>query len=184
QLQGSPFLQQSRRRSRSCAIEQFKKGSFKHDAQLNFFGNRLATCSSDRTVKVFEVKSNGYIVPIAELAGHSGPVWQLSWAHPDFGGLLASAGYDRRVIVWSDATGRWQKSHEWMGHEASVNSVSFAPHELGLVLATASADCSIGILEFNAQSAQWVESKILKAHEQVRLYKSLVVSLALTLVSC
>ncbi|KAK6748439.1 hypothetical protein RB195_001206 [Necator americanus] len=137
-----------------------------HDAQLNYFGNRLATCSSDRLVKIFEVKANGYIVPIAELAGHSGPVWQLSWAHPDFGALLASAGYDRRVIIWSDTTGRWQKSHEWMGHEASVHSVSFAPHQLGLLLATGSADCTIGILEFNAQSAQWVESKIPKAHEQ------------------
>ncbi|KAK6058622.1 WD domain, G-beta repeat protein, partial [Cooperia oncophora] len=71
-----------------------------HDAQLNYYGNRLATCSSDRIVKIFEVKSNGYIVPVAELAGHSGPVWQVSWAHPDFGGLLASAGYDRFVIFF------------------------------------------------------------------------------------
>lgn len=137
-----------------------------HDAQLNFFGNRLATCSSDRIVKIFEVKSNGYIVPIAELTGHTAPVWQLSWAHPDFGGLLASGGYDRKVIIWAENNGRWQKSHEWVGHEASVNSVSFAPHQLGLLLATASADSSIGVLEFNAQSAQWVESKIVKAHEQ------------------
>lgn len=27
------------------------------------------------------------------------PVWQLSWAHPDFGGLLASGGYDRFVTI-------------------------------------------------------------------------------------
>nr|CDJ94434.1 WD40 repeat domain containing protein [Haemonchus contortus] len=137
-----------------------------HDAQLNYYGNRLATCSSDRIVKIFEVKANGYIVPIAELAGHSAPVWQVAWAHPDFGGLLASAGYDRKVIIWAENNGRWQKSHEWIGHEASVNSVAFAPHQVGLLLATASADSSIGILEFNPQSAQWVESKIIKAHDQ------------------
>ncbi|KJH43681.1 WD domain, G-beta repeat protein [Dictyocaulus viviparus] len=137
-----------------------------HDAQLNFFGNRLATCSSDRTIKIFEVKPNTYVVPIAELTGHAGPVWQLSWAHPDFGGLLASASYDRKVIIWAECNGRWQKSHEWAGHEASVNAVAFAPHQLGLLLATGSADSSIGILEFNPQSAQWVESRIAKAHEQ------------------
>ena len=28
---------------------------FKHDAQLDYYGKRLATCSSDRTVKVFNV---------------------------------------------------------------------------------------------------------------------------------
>ena len=28
---------------------------FQHDAQLDYYGKRLATCSSDRTVKVFDV---------------------------------------------------------------------------------------------------------------------------------
>ncbi|KAK6058621.1 WD domain, G-beta repeat protein, partial [Cooperia oncophora] len=75
--------------------------------------------------------------------------------------------YDfRKVIIWAENNGRWQKSHEWSGHEASVHSVAFAPHEIGLLLATASADCNIGILEFNAQSAQWVDTKIIKAHDQ------------------
>ena len=28
---------------------------------------------------------------------HEGPVWQVSWAHPMFGNLLASCSYDRKV---------------------------------------------------------------------------------------
>jgi hypothetical protein len=28
-----------------------------HDAQLDFYGRRLATCSSDRVIKVFDVTS-------------------------------------------------------------------------------------------------------------------------------
>ncbi len=26
-----------------------------HDAQMDYYGTRLATCSSDRTVKIFEI---------------------------------------------------------------------------------------------------------------------------------
>ena len=29
--------------------------ALQHDAQLDYYGKRLATCSSDRTVKVFDV---------------------------------------------------------------------------------------------------------------------------------
>ncbi len=52
-----------------------------HDAQLDFYGKRLATCSSDRTVKVFDIV-NGTPTTNAEdpsrspgprLAGRLGP---------------------------------------------------------------------------------------------------------------
>ena len=33
--------------------------SLQHDAQLDYYGKRLATCSSDRTVKVFDVVGEG-----------------------------------------------------------------------------------------------------------------------------
>ena len=29
-----------------------------HDAQMDYYGKRIATCSSDRTIKVFDVISN------------------------------------------------------------------------------------------------------------------------------
>ena len=29
---------------------------FQHDAQLDYYGTKLATCSSDRSIKVFDVK--------------------------------------------------------------------------------------------------------------------------------
>ena len=28
---------------------------------------------------------------------HEGPVWQVAWAHPKFGSILASCSYDRKV---------------------------------------------------------------------------------------
>ena len=38
----------------------------------------------------------------ADLAGHEGPVWQVSWGHPKFGGILASCSFDHRVIIWKE----------------------------------------------------------------------------------
>ncbi len=41
---------------------------FQHDAQLDYYSKRLATCSSDRKVKVFDV-SGAEQVLVAELPG-------------------------------------------------------------------------------------------------------------------
>ena len=78
-----------------------------HDAQFDYYGRRLATCSSDRTIKVFEL-SGEHRQQIADLHGHEGPVWQVSWAHPRYGALLASCSFDHRVIIWKEgADGQW-----------------------------------------------------------------------------
>lgn len=78
-----------------------------HDAQLDYYGKRLATCSSDRTVKVFDLSGEQRTL-IADLRGHEGPIWQVSWAHPRYGSLLASASFDHRVIIWKEGSdGQW-----------------------------------------------------------------------------
>jgi len=37
--------------------------------------------------------------------GHTGAVWRVTWADPEFGenGILASCGYDKQVIIWSES---------------------------------------------------------------------------------
>ncbi|PIL30777.1 transporter [Ganoderma sinense ZZ0214-1] len=126
-----------------------------HDAQLDYYGKRLATCSSDRTVKVFDVvdgetqRGGGHT-----LKGHTGPVWQVAWAHPKFGQILASCSYDGKVIIWKEQQGQgpgaggWTKIKEHTLHKASVNSISWAPQELGAILACASSDGTISVLTF------------------------------------
>ncbi|KAF7315327.1 Transcription elongation factor SPT5 [Mycena indigotica] len=127
-----------------------------HDAQLDYYGKRLATCSSDRTVKVFDVIEGDTQKVGKTLTGHTGPVWQVAWAHPKFGSILASCSYDGKVLIWKEqqpSTG-WSKIREHTLHTASVNSVSWAPHELGAILACASSDGKISVLTFKNDD-QW-----------------------------
>lgn len=133
-----------------------------HDAILDYYGKRLATCSSDQTIKIFDVSTTGAQTHVETLRGHEGPVWQLSWAHPKFGTILASAGYDGRVLVWREQGGQWSKLTEHAIHSASVNSVTWAPHELGAVLACASSDGKVSILEFK-DDGSW-DTRTLPAH--------------------
>ncbi|TPX51637.1 hypothetical protein SeMB42_g00087 [Synchytrium endobioticum] len=132
-----------------------------HDAQLDYYGRKLATCSSDRTIRLFEIEGDQHR-PIDVLRGHEGPVWQVAWAHPKFGNVLASCSYDSRVLVWMEMNGQWTRIKEHVGHTASVNSVSWAPHEFGLSLACASSDGKISVLTCK-EDGQW-ESIVFPAH--------------------
>ena len=57
-------------------------------------------------------------------------------------------------------------------HTASVNGVAFAPHELGLMLATASSDGSLSVLSYRQAEGAWsavqVIAYLLCRHESHR----------------
>ncbi|KZZ96768.1 protein transport protein SEC13 [Moelleriella libera RCEF 2490] len=120
-----------------------------HDAVLDYYGRKLATCSSDRTIKIFEIDGESQRL-IETLKGHEGAVWSVSWAHPKFGNILASAGYDGKVFVWKEQgqNNQWQRIYDFPSHKASVNVVAWSPHEAGCLLASASSDGNVSVLEF------------------------------------
>ena len=130
-----------------------------HDAQLDYYGKRLATCSSDRTIKIYDVIDGGERQQVADLTGHGGPVWQVVWAHPKYGSLIASCSYDRQVFVWKEvAPCQWSVIYTYSSHEGSVNSIAWCPPELGLCLACASSDEKVSILTHNADDSWSVET--------------------------
>ncbi|GAA5842975.1 hypothetical protein JCM3766R1_001648 [Sporobolomyces carnicolor] len=142
-----------------------------HDAQLDYYGRRLATASSDRTIRLFDVESpaNGagddsYRLA-DQLVGHDGPIHALAWAHPSFGQILASCSFDGKVFIWKENDGPhkgWNKVKEHLLHTASVNAIAWAPHELGPILACASSDGKVSVLTFN-NDGTW-EASLFPAH--------------------
>lgn len=83
-------------------------------------------------------------------------MWQVTWAHPKFGSLLASCSYDGKVFIWKEASpNSWIKVKEHHGHESSVNSISWAPHDFGLALACASSDGLVSVLTYQPEDATW-----------------------------
>ncbi|KAL8712288.1 MAG: hypothetical protein Q9220_003439 [cf. Caloplaca sp. 1 TL-2023] len=119
-----------------------------HDAVLDYYGRRLATCSSDKTIKIFEIEGENHKLT-ETLRGHDGAVWCVSWAHPKYGNILASSSYDGKVLIWREQNAQWAKVADFNHHAASVNIVSWSPHESGCLLACASSDGDVSVIEFN-----------------------------------
>ncbi|XP_055917583.1 nucleoporin seh1 [Eupeodes corollae] len=129
-----------------------------HDIAYDYYGIRMATCSSDQTVKVWDQDNQGKWTVTASWKAHSGSIWRISWAHPEFGQVLATCSFDRTASVWEEVVGdkvtatmtpvkRWVRRTTLVDSRTSVTDVKFAPKILGLLLATASADGIIRIYE-------------------------------------
>ncbi|KAG5670547.1 hypothetical protein PVAND_000801 [Polypedilum vanderplanki] len=131
-----------------------------HDCSYDYYGQRMATCSSDQTIKIWEQneKGQGQWIVSASWKAHSGSIWRLSWAHPEFGSVIASASFDRTASVWEETAEqkptpsstpakRWIRRTNLVDSRTSVTDVKFSPKNLGLVLATSSSDGIIRIYE-------------------------------------
>ncbi|KAG8343637.1 WD domain [Trypanosoma vivax] len=127
-----------------------------HDTQFDYYGQFLATASSDRTIGIHVVRE-GQLQRIATLVGHEGPVWMVSWSHPRFGNALASASYDQKSIIWKEVphdSRQWRPVHVIDVHHGSVNAVQWAPD--GPMVATASSDGTVAVTKY--EDGAWHES--------------------------
>ena len=96
-------------------------------------GRRLASCSFDRTVRLWEIDGGACRV----LRGHTDEVFAAAF-HPD-GTRLATAGRDRAVWLWDLATG--QEVARLQGHTSYVWSLAFSPD--GKTLVSGSGDFTV-----------------------------------------
>jgi len=124
-----------------------------HDLSYDFYGKRLATCSSDQRIKVWDQNEQSEWICTSEWKAHSGSVWKIAWAHPEFGQVLASCSFDRTVCIWEEeqeskgGKSRWTKRATLVDSRDSVQDIKFSPKHLGLRLATGSSDGFVRIYE-------------------------------------
>ena len=95
-------------------------------------------------------------------AGHKSAIWQVEWAHPEFGQVLATCSDDRTVIIWRErevVTSGHAPAHLKLKFEMvatlqdfqkGVTSIGFAPAHLGLQIASACNDGKVRVHQGNS----------------------------------
>ena len=61
-----------------------------HGCAFDIYGRRMATCSGDRFVRVWDLTDSGEWNLVGEWQAHRGSVSMLSWGHPEYGSLIAT----------------------------------------------------------------------------------------------
>uniref|UniRef100_A0A8C9GMB9 Protein SEC13 homolog n=1 Tax=Piliocolobus tephrosceles TaxID=591936 RepID=A0A8C9GMB9_9PRIM len=120
-----------------------------NDCELDYYSRKLATCSSDNTVKIFDVSLSREPICITELKDHSSAVWKVCWSHPKYGSLLASCSYDKNIIIYKEVSiNKYEMIYINNEHKSSVNYIEWSPYEYGLHLGCASSDGSLSIISY------------------------------------
>lgn len=83
---------------------------------------------------------------------HDAAITKVSWAHPEFGTIIASSSFDRTVKIWEQtsyaeieqpqlngasspaSTSRWTERAVMVDAKFSVRAIEFAPQHFGLKL--------------------------------------------------
>lgn len=130
------------------------------DISYDHFGHRLALSSTDHTIQIWDLTEDGTYKLTSKFRSHSGSVWKVTWAHPEFGQILATCSLDRTAIIWeevldatidtkrsSDQTSHWAKRVQLVDSRTSLTDIRFAPKHLGLMLVTCATDGHVRIYE-------------------------------------
>lgn len=162
-----------------------------HDIAYDYYGTRLALCTSSLKICIYSAPPQADSVADANAAwvetaridrAHSGPIWRLSWGHPEHGEPLASCSEDRTINIWV-TTVRPETASSWpanaigattgagaigaparpwarraqLQHEGPVVDVKFGPSATGLKVAACTANGKTKLWEcVNSQDLrQW-----------------------------
>ena len=104
---------------------------------INASGRKVATCSADKTVRIWDV-SNGKELCLC--AGHAKDVTGVTFTTK---GRLVSCSYDKTIRIWDEVSGSCL--HTFEGHSAAVKGVAASPD--GVYVVSCSYDMTVKLWE-------------------------------------
>ena len=115
--------------------------------EIDYYGRKLAVGDITGKIYIFETVNNS-MTKTAEIASHTGPIYKLSWSHPSFGPLLASAGFDKKVNIYKIDNNRLEEIYSHSNHNNSVRTLKFSPSSKNLLLISGCLNGDIISLEY------------------------------------
>jgi len=111
------------------------------DVKWNPTGTLLASCSTDKTIRIWGKEGDKWICKAVLQDGHQRTIRKVSWS-PN-GCMLASASFDATICVWDKSNGEFDCIGTLEGHENEVKGVDWACS--GNYIATSSRDKSVWV---------------------------------------
>ncbi|KAK6183306.1 hypothetical protein SNE40_010812 [Patella caerulea] len=124
-------------------------------------GSLLATCSGDKTIRIWGKEGEKWICKTVLTDGHTRTVRYVTWS--PCGRYLASASFDATVVIWSRKEGEFESIATLEGHENEVKAVTWASS--GSLIATCSRDKSVWIWEVT-EDEEFECASVMSSHSQ------------------
>ena len=116
--------------------------------EIDYYGTKLAIGDVNGKIYIFQ-NANNSMVKTAEISSHVGPIYKLSWSHPSFGPLLASAGFDKKVNLYKYENDRLEEIYSHNNHQNSVKTLKFSPSSKNLLLISGCLNGDLVSCEYN-----------------------------------
>ena len=128
---------------------------------FNYYGTRLALSTADQVIQIWNFEGGVWQLS-HKFSAHYGAIFKVRWAHPEFGSLLASCSFDKAVNIYEENAEdqSWNTLATLIESKEPVEDIQFSPQQIGLKLATCSANGEIRLYEPSNPGNQKVWSVI------------------------